>query len=398
MANTSGQPYLYEDYALRREMSANVVGFSRFLRSEGLITGYGEQMDALWALDRIDLNKAEPFRMALRTTLAKSTREQEIFDEHFRRFWHIWESAEDFSRTSAAEDNIPAVRVIDERMRKPSMVSISDWLQDPSGAEDDRNAAGYSPFEVNTERDFSEFDQNELMEIAELINEIGKTLATRLSRRMRHSRRTGPMDIRRTLRQSLRRGGELIDLAHHHRKRQRLKLVLICDVSKSMDLYSRFLIQFIYAFQSVYSRIETFVFSTSLNRITEELRVQTMEEALARVSETVPEWSGGTKIGASLHQCNEVYGLKLVDSGTVVLIISDGWDTGEVDLLEDSMLTLHHRARSVIWLNPLKGSPDYQPSTRGMRAALPHLDLFASAHNLKSLRDLVHQLMKFQRN
>ena len=112
----------------------------------------------------------------------------------------------------------------------------------------------------------------------------------------------------------------------------------------------------------------------------------------------MPEWSGGTKIGASLHQFNEVYGLKLVDSGTVVLIISDGWDTGEVDLLEDSMLTLHHRARSVIWLNPLKGSPDYQPSTRGMRAALPHLDLFASAHNLKSLRDLVHQLMKFQRH
>ena len=156
MANTSEQPYLYEDYALRREMSSNVVGFCRFLRSEGLITGYGEQLAALRALERIDLNEAEPFRIALRTTLAKSTREQEIFDEHFRRFWHIWESAEDFSRTDAAEDNMPVVRVIDERMQKPSMVSIGDWLKDPSDAEDDRNAAGSVPYELITDRNYAQ--------------------------------------------------------------------------------------------------------------------------------------------------------------------------------------------------------------------------------------------------
>ena len=187
-----------------------------------------------------------------------------------------------------------------------------------------------------------------------------------------------------------------MDLAHSLRRRQHLKLVLLCDVSKSMDLYSRFLIQFIYAFQNVYRRIETFVFSTSLHRITETLRKEELYSALEQLSATVPDWSGGTKIGASFKQFVEQYGLKLVDSQTVVLIISDGWDTGEVDLLEDSMHFLHKHARNVIWLNPLKGSPGYQPATRGMQAALPHIDIFASAHNLNSLRKLVRQLSRIQ--
>ena len=162
---------------------------------------------------------------------------------------------------------------------------------------------------MDTERDFSQFGSEELQDVITLINEIGKRLATRFSRRMRHSKRHGPMDLRRTMRQSLRRGGDLLDLMHRRRRRQRLKLVLICDVSKSMDLYSRFLIQFIYAFQTVYRRIETFVFSTSLHRITDQLKEQTMDEAVARLSENVPDWSGGTKIGASLKQFADDFSL-----------------------------------------------------------------------------------------
>ena len=190
----------------------------------------------------------------------------------------------------------------------------------------------------------------------------------------------------------------MLDLMHRRLRRQRLKLVLICDVSKSMDLYSRFLIQFIYAFQTVYRRIETFVFSTSLHRITDQLKEQSMDEAVARLSEKVPDWSGGTKIGASLKQFVDDFSLKVVDPATVVLVISDGWDTGEVELLSESMAHLKRSSRSLIWLNPLKGSPDYEPTTRGMQAALPHLDLFASAHNLNSLRNLIRELMQFQRS
>ena len=391
------EPYLYEDFALRRALSSNLVGFCRHLRNQGLVSGIGEQMDALRALESIPLREQEPFRMALRTSLAKSTQEQEIFDEHFRKFWYVWESSGEFYRQPPGEEEERSkIHVIDERP-KPTFLSIHDWMNQDSESEEVRDSAGYSPFEVDTERDFSQFGSEELSEVIALINEIGKRLATRFSRRMRHSKRHGPMDLRRTMRLSLRRGGELIDLMHHRRRRQRLKLVLLCDVSKSMDLYSRFLIQFIYAFQTVYRRIETFVFSTSLHRITDQLKQQSMDEAVARISESVPDWSGGTKIGASLKQFVEEYSLKVVDPATVVLVISDGWDTGEVEMLSESMSHLKRSARSLIWLNPLKGSPDYEPTTRGMQAALPHLDLFASAHNLNSLRDLMGELMLLQR-
>jgi uncharacterized protein with von Willebrand factor type A (vWA) domain len=391
------EPYLYEDFALRRALSSNLVGFCRHLRNQGLVSGIGEQMDALRALESIPLREQEPFRMALRTSLAKSTQEQEIFDEHFRKFWYVWESSGEFYRQPPGEEEERSkIHVIDERP-KPTFLSIHDWMNQDSESEEVRDSAGYSPFEVDTERDFSQFGSEELNEVIALINEIGKRLATRFSRRMRHSKRHGPMDLRRTMRLSLRRGGELIDLMHHRRRRQRLKLVLLCDVSKSMDLYSRFLIQFIYAFQTVYRRIETFVFSTSLHRITDQLKQQSMDEAVARISESVPDWSGGTKIGASLKQFVEEYSLKVVDPATVVLVISDGWDTGEVEMLSESMSHLKRSARSLIWLNPLKGSPDYEPTTRGMQAARPHLDLFASAHNLNSLRDLMGELMLLQR-
>ena len=391
------EPYLYEDFALRRALSSNLVGFCRHLRNQGLVSGIGEQMDALRALESIPLREQEPFRMALRTSLAKSTQEQEIFDEHFRKFWYVWESSGEFYRQPPGEEEERSkIHVIDERP-KPTFLSIHDWMNQDSESEEVRDSAGYSPFEVDTERDFSQFGSEELNEVIALINEIGKRLATRFSRRMRHSKRHGPMDLRRTMRLSLRRGGELIDLMHHRRRRQRLKLVLLCDVSKSMDLYSRFLIQFIYAFQTVYRRIETFVFSTSLHRITDQLKQQSMDEAVARISEIVPDWSGGTKIGASLKQFVDEYSFKVVDPATVVLVISDGWDTGEVEILSESMSHLRRIARSLIWLNPLKGSPDYEPTTRGMQAALPHLDLFASAHNLNSLRDLMGELMLLQR-
>ena len=386
----------FDNLALRRELSANVVGFCRWLRQHGSSVSASEQMDALRALDAIDLLEEGDFYWSLRTTLAKSTQEQEIFDEHFRRFWYIWDNADQLSFRDEEETEAPSV-IIDDRPRKQKHLTINDWLNNADQASEEQEAAGYSPFEVVTERDFSDFLAQDLDEVARLINEIGKSLAVRFSRRTKASRQRGSLDLRRTMRSSLRRGGELLDLAHRERKRQKLKLVLLCDVSKSMDLYSRFLIQFLYAFQSVYRRIETFVFSTSLHRVTKVLQTEELEEALNLLAGTVPDWSGGTKIGESFGEFVEQYALSLLDPGTVVLIISDGWDTGDVELLGESMRVMKSRSRSVIWLNPLMGNPDYSPSTQGMQAALPYIDILASAHNLNSLRWLVRQLAKVQR-
>lgn len=389
-------PRRFDDLALNRELSANVVGFCRWLRRHGAHPGMTEQMDALRALDVIDLTDEDDFFWTLRTALAKSTREQAIFDEHFRKYWYVWDNAEQLSFRDEPEPPPPAA-IVDSRPKKQKYLSVSDWLNQNDDLTEEQEAAGYSPFAVITERDFSEFAFAELDEVARLINEIGKALAFRFSRRTMTSRRRGPLDLRRSMRGSLRHGGDFHALAFRQRKRQKLRLVLLCDVSKSMDLYSRFLLQFIYAFQSVYRRIEAFVFSTALHRVTETLRNEDLEVALDQLAETVPDWSGGTKIGESLAEFVEQHSLAMLDPSTIVLVISDGWDTGDTDLLGESMRTIQQRSRSVIWLNPLMSHPHYEPSTQGMQAALPYIDIFASAHNLNSLRQLVRQLAKVQR-
>jgi uncharacterized protein with von Willebrand factor type A (vWA) domain len=169
-------------------------------------------------------------------------------------------------------------------------------------------------------------------------------------------------------------------------------VVLLADVSGSMDLYSRFLIQFIYALQHAVGQVETLVFSTTLTRITDAMSEDDLRAALDAVARQVPDWSGGTKIGASLRQFLDRHAGTLLGPRTVVIVISDGWDTGDIDVLERAMAELQRRAGRVIWLNPLLGSPGYEPICQGMRVALPYVDVFASAHNLESLRQLERHL------
>jgi len=197
------------------------------------------------------------------------------------------------------------------------------------------------------------------------------------------------VDLRRSMRANLTRG-EIIELRRRSRRRRKVRLVLLCDVSGSMDLYSRFLLQFLYALQNVFGRVETFTFATRLTRVSELLRGPSYKSALRRLTE-VRDWSGGTRIGDSLRDFNREWG-HLVDRRTIVLVLSDGWDTGEPEVLAQEMLSLKRRAGRVIWLNPLLGNPSYEPLTRGMAAALPLIDHFAAAHNLASLRELAGHL------
>ena len=383
----------FRDMALQGQLSGNLTGFCRLLRQQGAGVGPGEQMDALTALQNIDLGSPEAFRSALRTTLAKSHEEQSLFDEMYDHYWKVWDRAGELTRKGREVEKSVREKPASEGGRTAT-VTISDWLRETETTELDEESAGYSPFEVDTHRDFKEFSGEEIPAIVKLINELSRALATRFSRRYSASRR-GKLDLRRTLRLSLRRGGELVDLSFKRRKRQRLKLVLLYDVSKSMDLYSRFLLQFIFAFQTAYRRIETFAFSTSLHRTTKMLKADNLEEALDEISRQVPDWSGGTKIGRCLRQFVDDYAA-LIDRNTVILIVSDGWDTGEIDVLREAMEKIQRGARCLIWLNPLMGNPNYAPSCRGMQAALPFVDIMASAHNVDSLRTLVRKLGKLQ--
>jgi hypothetical protein len=197
------------------------------------------------------------------------------------------------------------------------------------------------------------------------------------------------VDLRRSIRANLMKG-EIIELRRRQRRVKKVRLVLLCDVSGSMDLYSRFLLQFLYALQNVFGRVETFTFATRLTRVTEHLKGASYKLALKRLTD-VRDFSGGTRIGESLRDFNAAWGY-LVDRRTIVILLSDGWDTGEPDELAAEMLKLKRKAGRVVWLNPLLGNPSYEPLTRGMAAALPLVDHFAAAHNLASLRDLAGHL------
>jgi uncharacterized protein with von Willebrand factor type A (vWA) domain len=178
----------------------------------------------------------------------------------------------------------------------------------------------------------------------------------------------------------------LIDIMHRRPKPNRVKLLMLCDVSKSMELYSVFLLQFMYAFQQVYQRMETFIFSTSLQRITPMLKQKHFGEALELLSLENAGWNSGTRIGESLNTFVTSYSNKLIDSKTIVIILSDGWDTGNIDMLQQSMQRIHTKAKKVIWLNPLAGYTAYRPEAAGMKAAMPFVDVFAPVYNLVSLR------------
>jgi uncharacterized protein with von Willebrand factor type A (vWA) domain len=280
------------------------------------------------------------------------------------------------------EEEMPA------RGTAPRPLSLAGWAR--SEAADDAEPLGIpamSPHEALRRKDFSDFGAAELDKVTRVARRIARRLATRPSRRWKVVARGARVHMRRTLRQTLRTGGDPLVLAFRERKPRRTKLVLLCDVSGSMELYSRFLLQFLYAMQNCFARVETFVFGTRLSRVTAELRGGAYGEALERLARSVRDWAGGTRIGACIAEF-EAGWPRLVDRRTAVIVLSDGWDTGEPDVLAGALARIRRRAGKLIWLNPLLGSPDYRPLTRGMQAALPHLDVFAPAHDLASLERL----------
>ncbi len=371
---------------LPRDLVTATVRFCRLLRARGLAVTPVESRDALRTLELVDLGDRSEVHRALRTVLATRPEEFPAFDAAFEAFWG--------GRTAPvptggpAEGPAPLVEAHFPRARDGAL-DFAEWTDFGEGEGEPVGLPGLSDIEATLGKDFSGFGGGELEEVARLAAQLARRLATRRSRRLRPTRRRGRVDLRRTMRLSLTRG-EPVELARRERKILKTKLVVLCDVSGSMDLYSRLLVQFLYALQNQLGRMETFVFSTRLCRITEELKGQPWTAALARLGD-VREWSGGTKIGESLRAFLADW-RRLLDRDTVVIVLSDGWDTGDPAILGEAMSRIRRRAGKVIWLNPLLGSPDYQPLTQGMTAALPHVDAFLPAHNLESLRALAGHL------
>jgi len=377
-----------------RDLTTAVLRFGQMLRASGMPLTITEMMDGVRALDAVDLLDRRDVYLALRTTLVARREEFPIFDRCFETFWRF--QAEEGQGleglTGPATPAIPEEHAGDtgaEAAQKKVSVALEGWEETGDDDGEPLEVPGVSEKEILMDQDFSSFPVEDLDEVARLTILIAKRLARRISRRKRPTRRGGIIDMRRSIRANLMKG-EIIELRRRERRRRKVRLVLLCDVSGSMDLYSRFLLQFLYALQNVFGRVETFTFATRLTRVTEQLKGPSYQLALRRLTE-VRDFSGGTRIGESIQEFNRSW-RQLVDRHTIVLVLSDGWDTGEPDVLAAEMLSLRRRAGRVIWLNPLLGNPSYEPLTRGMAAALPLVDHFAAAHNLASLRDLAGHL------
>ena len=378
---------------VRASLAAAVTRFCRALRARELLVTPAETVDALRALEHVDIGDRPEVYLALRTVLASRAEDHPVFDELFEMFIEPAADAGAMNADLVPNAPVPLPSIVSpQKRRQAGPPSVEQWLSQTAAGDETVSVPRESDVEAADGRDLTVLGASDLIEIERIARQIARRIAARPSRRWRAARRGPRIHLRAAMRQSLRTGGDTPDPPRRERKLRKTRVVAICDVSGSMDIYSRFLLQFLFALQNSFARAETFVFSTALCRVTRALTVGSYDAALAELSAAAAGWSGGTRIGASLAAFNADWAQSLVDRRTVVVVLSDGWDTGDPEQLGDELRTIARRAGRVIWLNPLLGNPSYEPLTRGMQAALPHVDVFASAHNLASLRSLARHL------
>ena len=373
--------------AHQTELSANVVLLCRFLRKKSFNLTATEEADALTAISYLPINSEDYFREALRSVLTKSQFQQTKFNEYYHEFKDQLKKATDSKVKELPEEKEKP----EKKTKEAQFEALKDWLN-LSPSEEEKEIAAFSDLEVLTRKDFLDLSEDEMRLMMRVLKKLARKMAHQKSRLRKKSKRRQQLDLKQTIRQNMRKGGEIQQLVFSEKKNRKLKLVLLCDVSRSMDLYSRFFIHLIYAFQNAYDKIETLVFSTALHKVSEILDNNEFDKAFRTISERVPHWSGGTTIGSCLHDFTQNYGHGMLDKKTIVLILSDGWDTGEPEVMKEAMKTIYKKSKKVIWLNPLAGSPDFSPEAIGMKTALPYIDVFASAHNLESLKQVLQQL------
>lgn len=369
------------------ELSANIVLLCRFLRRKGFNITATEEADALRSITVLPIHSEYYFREALKAVLAKSEFQRTHFDEYYLEFKEQLEKASD----SKVKD-IPEERKQPGKKSKAAQFeALKDWLN-LSPSEEEKEIAAFSPIEVLTKKDFLDLSEEEMRLMMRVLRKLARKMAHQKSRLRKTSKRHRRLDLKRTIRANMRKGGEIQELIFSEKKNRKLKLVLLCDVSRSMELYSRFFIHLMYAFQNAYDKIETLVFSTALHRVSALLDNNEFDTAFRMISDRVPHWSGGTTIGSCLHDFTQNFGHGMLDKKTIVLILSDGWDTGEPQVMKAAMKAIYKKSKKVIWLNPLAGHPDFAPKSLGMETALPYIDVLASAHNLQSLKSVLQQL------
>ena len=374
-----------------------ITVFGRFLRQAGYSVGTGEIMTAIAASSKIDLLNREDFRHALKACLITDHKFIPLFDQLFDLYWRNPDRIENVSDILR--------KLYESRLSQAELQSMKDQIKElyhkrlESLKEREKNAKEdsedktldiflYSPEEILREKRFDAYTAEELEEAKKFISRWKWEFGERKLRRLHVGRTPHRLDIRGTIRKNIFPAQDFIELQWKERKTKVRPLVVLTDISGSMDHYTRILLHFIFTIHSVNKHIEAFTFGTRLTRITHYLRQKDVNDALDLTNDSVEDWSGGTKIGETLEAFNRTWARRVLNGGAVVLIISDGWDTGNIELLNKEADRLHRSCHRVIWLNPNLGYVDFQPLTQGIQTILPHVDKFLPIHNLNSLIEL----------
>jgi uncharacterized protein with von Willebrand factor type A (vWA) domain len=354
----------------------SIVGFCRTLRREGLSVPVPDVATYVRALGVLGVARTDDVYWAGRAVLLRRPEDVEIFDRVFAE--HFGDGHDQEPELSEASP-VTRVRVVED--------------EDLSEDGDETTAAlRYSRAEVLREKDFALCSESELAEAMEAMRALPVTTVVRASHRWISHRRGRRPDIRSTVRASMRRGGEVVTLERMRRVPRVRRLVVLCDVSGSMEPYARALLRFAHVLVAGRTRVEAFALGTRLTRLTRQLTSHDPDAAMAAAAATVRDWSGGTRLGDGMREFNDRFGVAGMARGAQIVILSDGWDRGDPEELAAQMARLHRVAHQVVWVNPLKATPDYQPLAQGMAAALPHVDRFLAGHNLASLAELLEVL------
>ncbi|KAA3645687.1 MAG: VWA domain-containing protein [Chloroflexi bacterium] len=365
----------------------NLVLFGRVLRKLGIESNANRIQSVISALQHIDIGSKADFFYTVRCLLVQRAEDLPIFDKAFSAFW-VKPKGQQLSIT------LPSKRREQDDPLIDNSVSANSTTQPQQNNSETvlQSTLVYSPSERLHSKDFAELTSDEIHGIKAIIANTNWNLGLRRSRRKQRGMQTH-IDWRRTVRQSLHTSGEIFEWARRDKKQKPRPIVILADISGSMEVYSRILLHFIYAL-NIHARqkVEAFVFSTRLTHITRQLKQSTPEVVFQKIGQHIPDWSGGTRIGAALKDFNFTWARRVSSQSASVLIISDGWDRGELDLLRTEISRLQRSSFRLIWLNPLLGDAKFKPKTRGLQAALPHIDDFLPIHNLNSLHQLAATL------
>lgn len=369
----------------------NLLIFGRVLRRAGIDVHPGRLLDLIEALSHVNLGDRDEVYHTCRALLVHRHEQLAVFDRAFAAFWR--EHGEAIAGARPGEDKPAPVSATTERLLAINELGI------PGGHDESETEAPGSQEAFKTwsdrrgfaDRDFATFTAAELKDASAALSRLVWTPGMRRTRRWVRGR--GPrIDLRRAIAESLRTGGDVAALPRRTRRVHPRSLVVLCDVSGSMERYSRLLLHFAHAVMARHHRVEAFLFSTELTRITRQLRLPRLDAALSAISHSVGHWSGGTKIGAAIREFHQRWGRRVLNGGPVVLLISDGWDCGDPAELASQIARLQRSCHRLVWLNPLIGTTDYAPLTRGLQAALPFVDDFLPARTLTNLADLAIHL------